>query len=210
MGYLTNKFQGVYRLKCPYDLETNLYPRKLDGTLEDIDVYIDCKHDIQVTYYGSGILEAYIPSLIRGRRIVSEIKNKFGENHILELRENDKEIIFKFRTSYSDDIIPMLSPKTSGADISPFSTRNLPKDKSYTIPDEDLAEYKNAIKNVPKEQLLTITHTTNKFLKSLESKKRTRENIKSDMLKKGLKGKEYIHSIGLWSEYIEFLEKDLC
>ena len=27
---------------------------------------------------------------------------------------------------------------------------------------------------------------------------------------KGLKGKEYIHSIGYWNQYIKYLEKNLC
>lgn len=35
------------------------------------------------------------------------------------------------------------------------------------------------------------------------------ENIKSDMKLKGLKGKEYIHSIGKWNDYVNYLEKEL-
>lgn len=35
------------------------------------------------------------------------------------------------------------------------------------------------------------------------------ENIKADMKLKGLKGKEYIHSIGQWGNYINYLRKEL-
>ena len=33
------------------------------------------------------------------------------------------------------------------------------------------------------------------------------ENIKADIKLKGLKGKEYIHSIGKWTEYISYLKE---
>ena len=35
------------------------------------------------------------------------------------------------------------------------------------------------------------------------------EDIKADMIAKGLKGKEYIHSIGKWNDYIDYLRKEL-
>ena len=35
------------------------------------------------------------------------------------------------------------------------------------------------------------------------------EDIKADMALKCLKGKEYIHSIGKWNEYIDYLRKEL-
>ena len=41
------------------------------------------------------------------------------------------------------------------------------------------------------------------------TKKNTLEYIKADMAVKGLHGKEYIHSIGRWNEYIEYLKKEL-
>ena len=59
------------------------------------------------------------------------------------------------------------------------------------------------------ERILALTHSTNNFIKSLVTKKNTYENIKADMKLKGLKNKEYIHSIGEWSKYIKYLEKEL-
>ena len=41
ISYLTEKFKE-YRIKCPIDQNTNDYPKKLNGTNEDIDLYIDC------------------------------------------------------------------------------------------------------------------------------------------------------------------------
>lgn len=75
------------------------------------------------------------------------------------------------------------------------------------IPDEDLVKYKDISSKIPKERILEITHITNTYLKSLVNKKNTWENIKADMALKRLKSKEYIHSIGKWDEYIEYLSE---
>ena len=40
-------------------------------------------------------------------------------------------------------------------------------------------------------------------------KKILSENIKADMKLKGLKGKEYIYSIGEWDKYIKFLKENM-
>lgn len=204
-----NKYKGVYRIKCPYDLSTNQFHRKLDGTLEDIDTYISCQHGNKVFYYGSGILQAYIPSIIRGHNIIKYINENFGQDTIFDIEENDSEILFKFKSKHDNDIIPLLKPRTSGANISPFSTKNLPLNKDYKIPDEDLDRYKNIVAKIPRERILDLSHRTNSFIKSLATKKNPTEKIKADMALKGLKGKEYIHSIGKWDKYIKYLEKNI-
>ena len=201
-------YKGVYRLKTPYDLSTNQFPRKLDGTYEDMDIYISCQHDIKIFYYGRNTLQAYIPSLIRGHNIIKAINEKFEQDKIFDIEETDSEVLFKFKTKDADDIIPLLKPRTSGANISPFSSKNLPKNKDYKIPDEDLVKYKSIVAKIPKECILDITHTTQKYIKSLVTKSNTWDDIKSDMALKCLKGKEYIHSIGVWDKYIDYLRKE--
>lgn len=123
--------------------------------------------------------------------------------------ETDSEVLFRFNAKHITDLEPYLKPKTNGADRSPFSTKNLPKTK-YIIPDEDLVVYKKIVSKLPQNQFITLVHTTNSFLKLLATKKNTWENIKADMALKGLKGKEYIYSIGKWNDYIKYLEKELC
>lgn len=207
-SYLIDKFKGKYRILVEPNLATNDWNRKLDGTLEDIDLYIACAAGTKVFYYGSSVLEAYITSKGRGRNIKKEI-DKLDSNLIFDYAETDSEVLFKFKYSDSSKIIPLLKPKTSGASISPFSVKNLPKNKTYTIPDEDLIIYKNTVAKIPQERVLTITHSTNNFIKSLATKKNPMENIKADMRKKCLKGKEYIHSIGKWQEYIQYLRDNI-
>lgn len=126
---------------------------------------------------------------------------------IFHIEETDEEVLFRFHSKNMDKLEKYLKPKTNGADRSPFSTKNLPKSK-YIIPNEDLVEYKKIIEKIPKNQLITIVHRTNDFLQSLVTKKNTWEMIKSDMALKGIKGKDYIHSIGKWREYIDYLRKE--
>lgn len=207
-NYLLTHYKGVYRIKTEYDLSTNQFPRKLDGTLEDIDCFIDCQHCNRIYSFGHGILQAYIPSIGRGHNIIKYITENFGQDIIFDIEETDSEVLFKFNAKNDDKIIPLLKPKTSGASISPFSSRNLPR-INYKIPDEQFAMYKNIVDKIPRERILDITHSTNKFIKSLVTKKNTIEKIKADMALKGIKGKEYIHSIGKWNEYISYLKENL-
>lgn len=194
-------------MRAPINPDTNDFNRKLNGIYEDIDVYIDCQHGNKVFYYGNSILEAYIPSLQHGHNIIKTLQ-QIDPLIITHLQEGDSEVIFRFKYSNSDKVIPLLKPRTSGANISPFSSKNLPK-SSYTIPEKDLNIYKHIVAKIPREDILTITHNTNNFIKSLATKKNSMENIKADMKLKGLKGKEYIHSIGQWDNYINYLRKEL-
>ena len=118
-------------------------------------------------------------------------------------------MLFKFNAKHDDKVIPLLKPKVNGASISPFSSKNLPRNKDYKIPDEQFVMYKNIVDKIPREHILVLTHSTNRFINSLATKKNPIENIKSDMALKGLKGKEYIYSIGKWNEYIKYLQEML-
>lgn len=202
-------YKGTYRIKAPIDTSINDFPRKLNNTYEDIDCYISCQYGNQIFSYGRGILQAYIPSIGRGHNIIKKIYEDYGQEIIFDIEETDVEILFKFNAKYDEQIIPLLKPKTSGAGISPFSSKNLPRNKSYKIPDEELSVYKEITSKIPKERILEITHATNRFIKSLTTKKNPIANIKADMKLKGLKGKEYIHSIGKWNDYIKFLQKEI-
>lgn len=85
----------------------------------------------------------------------------------------------------------------------------MPRNKNYKIPDEELQSYKNILVNTPENKRLSVGIITNDFIKTLATKKNPIENIKTDMKLKGLKGKEYIYSIGEWDKYIKFLKENL-
>lgn len=72
-----DKFKGTYRLKAPFCTQTFQFPRDINGNFADSDIFIDCTNGIQISHFGHGKLEAYIPSLGRGRNIVKAIYSEF-------------------------------------------------------------------------------------------------------------------------------------
>lgn len=205
-NYLISHYKGQYRILCEYDSKTNQFPRKLDGSYEDIDCYIACYNNIRIYSFGHAVLQAYIPSFQRGRNIVKSIKEDSKDNLIFHIEETDTEVLFKFNAKHMNELEPYLKPKTNGASISPFSSKNLPKNKSYKIPDEENVKYIQIVQNLGKKRIIELTHMTSNFLKSLS---KNNEDIKADMAIKGLRGKDYIHSIGQWDKYISYLYKNL-
>ena len=208
MSYLYNKFKGIYRIKVPIDQHTNDFSRKLNNTLEDIDCYIDCQFGNKIFHVGNSTLQAYIPSLQRGHNILKAIQQS-NPSIIFDIEELDSEILFKFKYINSDKVIPLLKPKTNGANISPFSTKNLPKNNEFKIPDDKLTQYKEIVSKIPSDKALSIGIITNNFIKSLITKKNTWENIKADMRLKCLKSKDYIYAIDKWNEYLIYLEEQI-
>ena len=197
-------------MRTPIEQRTRTFPREENGQFADNDVYIDCYNNIQIFSYGHGILKCYIPSIGRGRNILNAIEKKLDKDIVFNIEETDSEILFRFNAKHMKNLEPYLKPKTNGANISPFSSKNLPRNKSYKIPDEDLDKYEVIVKNIPKNQMIAIVHTTKTFLQLLTTENNSYDDIKADMALKGLRGKEYIHSIGKWSEYINYLEEQLC
>lgn len=223
------RYKGTYRVKAHVDESTNDFPRDTDGKLDTDDLYIKCANGSQIYHYGHAILVAYVPSIGRGHNILRALgeeligvkaENKIPydelyskllkEGTIREIRETDEEIEFKFHSKNIELIAKYLKPQTSGSSISPFSTKNLPK-SDYTIPVEDLEEYREITVDISKDDILIISQITRSFLtvQLPKNKAYKSKDIKADMKLKKLKGKEYIHSIGMWSEYLNYLKKEI-
>lgn len=247
MSYMIEKFKGKYRLRAPYCLQTFQFPRDLKGNYSDYDIYIDCANGIQISYFGRGILESYVPSIGRGRNIVKAIYSDFiqdiekspyltvtekedektGElkainsfdysalykdkelnKFIFNIYETDEEVIFRFSVDKMKDFEKYFKPKTSAASRSPFSSKNLPK-SDYEIPEEDQLKYKEIVSKLPKEDILKVGHMTSDYIKSLANRKNKLETIKDDMKKNCMKNNQYIHFIGRWNDYLNYLEKEI-
>ena len=112
MAFMMDKFKGKYRLQTEVDKITNDFPRDLNGTYSDYDIYIDCLNGTRIYYYGKGYLDAYIPSLGRGRNIIKAIYSEhikpIEESGYLsvERRDKDGEImhynLFDYDSFYQD------------------------------------------------------------------------------------------------------------
>ena len=76
---------------------------------------------------------------------------------------------------------------------------------------DELSLYKDITADIPKEDIILISQITRRFIndKIAKSKQYRSKNIRSEMRKSMLKGKEFIHYSGFWNQYIEYLKKEL-
>lgn len=207
--YLT-KYVGKYRVKAMYDLSTNDFPRLENGNIDPSfeDIYIPCKANCMIRHAYYDNLSAYIPSLKRGHNLIKQITDKYGKDIIYDIDETDAEVVFHFKAVNIEKIAEFMLPLTSGCSISPFSKKNLPKAK-YEIPEKDLEEYKKIIKDIPLPKMRKLVKLIEGFDKTIVKSKGKKYDVKSERTKSSLKHKEFIHKIGLWNEFIEYLQKNI-
>lgn len=212
------KYKGTYRILPSIDLSTNDFPRHIDGSIDDTDIYISCQYGNQIFTYGhidnkkAVWLIAYIPSLGRGRNIVNKLKNQ--NIQFIDYEETDEEVLFKFQAKDIDLIANLLKAKTSGANISPFSTKNLPK-SNVEIPLDEIERYKVISAKVQKSDLLIIHRIIDDFLNTIIQKRQKKSDktfdYKLDIRKKCMsrQTKEYIWSMGYWDEFLKYFNKQV-
>ena len=216
------KYKGNYRLLPVIDQETNDFPRTPSGDVEeDIEIYIACQYGNRIYAYGTDghkemQLAAYIPSLGRGRNIRKAMDKEKIEYYAYD--ETDEEVRFLFSAKDIEKVASLLKVKTGGANISPMSKRNLPKDKSVQIPDEDMKRYRDITSSLGKDKMFSIKSVNKSFMDNVLAKKlkenpRARKpfDYKTDMRKMRMSSsiKKYIWSKGLWKEYIDYLNDNL-
>lgn len=133
-----------------------------------------------------------------------------------KIYESDSEVFAQFDDKLLDsgDLEKYFNPSTNGASISPFSSRNFKKEE-YTIPQIELDLYNKTLldNGVTKEsgKLIQIVHINRKFDDYIVNKLGTKKqpyDIKSAKREANIGAKEFIHSIGMWKDYITFLEKE--
>lgn len=215
------KYKGIYRIMPVLDEVYHDLPRDAQGNIchEEVELYITCQNGNKITEYGKNasrrmMLRAYIPSIGRGRNVKKALDAK-GISYT-NYMESDEEVEFRFEAKDIAIIAELLKAKTSGANISPFSSKNLGKRKDVVIPEKEIDKYKNIISIVSKKDLLIISRITNQFLltmqKSLSKSLRDKNfDIKTDMKKLMLsrQAKEYIYFKNFWCEYLMFLEDEI-
>lgn len=223
-GYL-KKYVGTYRVLAEYDLSTNDFPRLDTGVIDPTfdDYYIKCRNGIRIIHHEGSTLLCYIPSLKRGKSVIRDIMYNQGRDfemdnfdevvgklHNSDIIFNaelfDSEVTFMFKDKNIEIIAEVVKPTTNGAGISPLSPKNLPK-APYVIPEGDLSKYKNIIGEKPQEVMGFINACNREFRQNIKKLKGKKYDIKGEQRKAMLKTKEFIHSIGMWEEYILFLDK---
>ena len=213
------KYKGMYRVLPVLDEVYHDLPRDNSGNIihEEIELYISCQHENKITEWGKDssnkmILRAYIPSIGRGRNIkrALDLRNIPYTNY----RETDEEVEFHFKEKDIEPIAELMKAKTSGANINPLSSKNLPK-ANVKMPTEEIERYKDVVAEVHKDDLLVIHRITTDFLYNILEKKYKKTdkkfNVSIDMKKMMMSrmAKEYIWSKCLWNEYLDFLNDNI-
>lgn len=213
------KYKGKYRILPELDCNTGDFPRDNDGNIAYgySDIFIDCRNGNKIFSYGhmpgntkTMWLYAYIPSISRGRYIKKILDDK--NIAYLDYRENDFEAEFLFKAKDIDLIAKLMKAKTGGANISPFSIKNLPK-SNIKIPTENIKDYKEIIAKIRKSDLLIIHKFIVEFLEGILQKKQRKADkaydYRADMGKKHMmrQAKEFVWSMGYWDEFLKFLNK---
>lgn len=216
--YLQNKkvFQK-YRVVAEYDKNTNDFPRDDNGNIDKSfeDIYILCANNCRISHYGRNILEAYIPSVIRGKNIIKKI-NLINENIVFNIKQTDEEMIFQFNVKYLDIVASCMKARLNRRlengeynYISPFSKRNLPK-SNYEIPYDELEQYTTIINHIPQNKKVCINIINKNFIRKYICKRNmTITDIKKEQRKLMLRTKEYIHYKGMWELYLKYIEKEI-
>lgn len=209
-GYLVNHYKSKYRILPVIDQATNDFCRDHKGKIDENNVYIACYNDVRIWHYGGSKLIAYVPNVQRGRNFIKKLK-RLGVD-VFDCDESDEEVTFKFKASDMDVAAQILKPKTSGAKISPFSSKNLPK-AQVDIPENELSRYKSLVSKL--DNPLVIKMFNDSFLNDVLAKRLRppkkrkpfdyRQDIKSMMLTHDVKG--YIYKKGLFEDYLDYLEK---
>lgn len=214
-NYLTTHYKGRWRILPDLDCNTNSFPVDCNGIKDEDCVYVSCSQDNKIMYYGNGVLIGYVPSIGRGRNIKKAMKKEKIE--FFDYNESDEEVMFKFKAKDIGTVAELLKAKTYGANISPFSSRNLPKNKDVKIPDEKIAEYKAISSKVDKKDVLKFKTWNTDFLTNVLQKKIRKAmkdktyDYKSDMMKMklGRQVKEFIYAKGYFDDYLDYLAKEI-
>lgn len=220
MAHYLMKYKGTYRVMPVLDEIYHDIPRDAQGNIqhEDVELYISCQNGNKITEYGKNssnrmMLTAYIPSIGRGRNVrkALDAKNIPYTNYM----ESDEEVWFRFEAKYIDTVAELLKAKTMGADISPFSSKNLPK-ADIEIPTEEIERYKSVVAEVQKEDLLIIHRFTTSFLTDILEKKYKRIegkdfdcNVDMKKMMMARMAKEYIWTKNMWEEYMDYMKNKI-
>lgn len=209
------------------------YNGELDQSFGDF--YIKCKNHIEIKHCTGNALSCYIPSLSRGYNILRKIyTDKISSNEeelpsveiiakklveaqiLIDIDILSIEMYFTFKSKDIDYIAKLVGASTTGSNIGALSNKNLPKNK-YQIPEIDLQLYEELKNKLPEVKRVLhgkeIQMVNGLIVKSLISNfdavikklKGKGFDMDADRKKKCIKGIDYIHEIGLWKEFIQYM-----
>lgn len=221
-NYLYNHYKGKYRVLADYDWDTKDFPRNEQGNIDPDfnDFYIAGKKGIQIRHSNRDILGCYVFGTTMGNKILKaiyekELKSKppaksetvgkklIEQDIIKNITYYDGELLFTFKAEYLDNWANIFKLKTSGANISPLSNKNLPK-STYNIDKQDEERYNELMKNLEKGHKMIVAKKAVANITSKFTKKQ-----KAEIKQLNMKPKQYIHYIGKWDKLLKEIKKEI-
>ena len=199
------KYTGTYRVLGYLDVNTNDFPRTDNGDIDPSyeDLYIPCsrgKSVIKHTYEKDILVICFYGKNATAKNVYKELKDKYKKIY-LKYEDCGEDGLIYFKADDIKKIATIVRPKTSGASIKWNSNKNLPK-VSYDIPKEDNDKLVTITKDLSRPQKM-------RFGKTVSSLFLTSKNLKEEQKQSRLTPKQFIHSKGLWEEYIKLAKKEV-
>lgn len=225
MSDFLKKYVGTYRVKAHYDLETNDFPRDYNGDIDSSfdDYYISCRNGGEIKhisytsnlmYYNEKISIVYriLKELIKHELDIEAATRADVENNMSKLKLvynidlMNSEGSFEFKADNLAELAKFLKPHTNGSSVPPLSPKNLPK-ATYEIPPTDLNKYRKLVNSISDDNVVkmrTINEINGKFKKEVLG-----EGYLKEQRKLALGFREFIHTKGLWCEYLDYIESTI-
>lgn len=213
------KYVGKYQVLTELTTDTNDFIRNDDGSISDDydELYIPCAFDGKIKHtYRDGVLAYFIDKPRTLKRLMTELSASG-----IEYEEDDSEEFFYFNDADMKVVAKIVGAKTKGKKIKPFDEKNIPnkidkKVKSskpikivseYEIPSKDNMEFYSIL--APIKDRSQKIQLTKKCVKDFDAVIKSTKGFDpaKEREKVGIKPKEYIHSIGMWREYLKFIRK---
>ena len=217
------KYVGKYRVLTELTTDTHDFVRNSRGEINsDYDeLYIECNRNAKIKHsYRENTLGYWTDKI----SIFKSTKKKFDENNVkYSLEDAGDEYIIYFNDSDMSKVAKLVGAKTTGKKISPYDNKNIPDRiiktdvvehsepiiiSTYQIPAEDMKLFYSAVAPLTgrSEKLQLSKETLKEFDSVIKSLKGENFNPETERIKNNIKSREYIHSIGLWEEYIKFVK----
>ena len=198
------KYVGTYRVKAEYDLSTNDFPKNQNGQLDESfeDLYIPCsKGVIKHTYLGTDVLVCcFYGKSQQGKNVFNALVQKYPK---IDFEYDDEGIdsFIYFDASNIKKVATIVKPKTAGAKIDPFSSKNLPK-LNYKIPSKDLMELYDITKDLSRTDTMHFFKDANSAYLTKFNKKE-----KAELKESRLSLRDFIHYKGMWENYLKYIKR---
>lgn len=185
--------------------DTLVKMQTLEAPKTALDIAIDNLCDFISTWGTIAAVLAFVVMTVSGVMSVGGVKQYFSG----DVLETIQKIAQNFANALT--IIVAAVPEGLPLIIKLVTKQNVSTKSDYIIPADDLAAYKNLTKDIAQEDILIVPQITRRFIKNIlsKSKQYRSKDVKVEMRKSMLKGKEFIHYSGMWNEYIKYLKKEL-